>query len=100
MTREELAAAVKAHDGGTAVCCHVQPNASKTAPDGMYGEELKIKLKTPPVDGKANQELCRYFAQIFDLPGSRVRLLSGLTSRRKRILIPVDPETFFRKLSS
>ena len=99
MTRAELAPAVTAQAGGSSVCCHVQPNASRTALAGMYGEELKITLKTPPVDGKANRELCRYFADLFDLPGSRVRLLSGLISRRKRVFIPVDPETVLQKLS-
>ena len=66
----------------------------------MYGEELKITLKTPPVDGKANKELCRFFADEFGLPGSSVLLISGQTSRRKRVLIPVDREIFLRKYSS
>lgn len=100
MTRDELIPAVKAQQGGSVVCCHVQPNASKTAVVGMYGEELKVTLKTPPVDGKANKELCRFFADEFDLPASSVQLLSGQTSRRKRILIPVDCETFLRKFAS
>lgn len=99
MTRSELVPAVKGQDGGVVLSCHVQPNASKTAVAGMYGAELKITLKTPPVDGKANKELCRFFAELFDLPGSSVQLLSGQTSRRKRILIPVELETFLRKLS-
>lgn len=100
MTRSELIPAVKAMQGGSAVSCHVQPNASRTAIAGMYGEELKITLKTPPVDGKANKELCRFFADEFDLPAGRVQLLSGQTSRRKRILVPVDREIFLRKFTS
>lgn len=100
MTRDELSPAVKAQNGASAVSCHVQPNASRTAIAGMYGEELKITLKTPPVDGKANKELCRFFADEFGLPGSSVLLISGQTSRRKRVLIPVDREIFLRKYSS
>ena len=100
MTRAELLPAVKVHSGGIAVSCHVQPNASCTAAVGMYGEELKITLKTPPVDGRANQELCRFFAECFDLPGRSVQLLSGQTSRRKRVFVPVGPEIFLRKFSS
>ncbi len=100
MTRNELSPAVKAQQGTSVVSCHVQPNASKTAVVGMYGEELKVSLKTPPVDGKANKELCRFFADEFDLSAGRVQLLSGQTSRRKRILIPVDLETFLRKFTS
>ena len=100
MTRDELAPAVKAQNGASVVSCHVQPNASRTAVAGMYGEELKVTLKTPPVDGKANKELCRFFADEFGLSGSCVQLISGQTSRRKRVLIPVDREIFLRKFSS
>ena len=100
MTPAELAVAVKPHAGGSAVNCHVQPNASRTAPVGMYGDTLKISLKTPPVDGRANTELCRFFADLFGLPGSSVQLLSGQTSRRKRVFVPVTPEVFVRKFSS
>ncbi|MBO4632689.1 MAG: YggU family protein [Lentisphaeria bacterium] len=100
MTRDELFQAVQVQNGGISVSCHVQPNASRTAVTGMYGSELKISLKTPPVDGKANKELCRYFSELFDLPGSSVKLLSGPASRRKRIWIPLDPETFLRKFST
>ena len=100
MTLDELNPAVKAQQGGSVVSCHVQPNASKTAVVGMYGEELKVSLKTPPVDGKANKELCRFFAAEFDLPASSVQLLSGQTSRRKRVLVPVERETFLRKYAS
>ena len=100
MTRDELSPAVKAQNGASSVSCHVQPNASRTAIAGMYGEELKITLKTPPVDGKANKELCRFFADEFGLPGSSVLLISGQTSRRKRVLIPVGREIFLRKYSS
>ena len=100
MTRDELFPAVQMQSGGIAVSCHVQPNASRTAVTGMYGPELKVALKTPPVDGKANKELCRYFAERFGLPGSSVKLLSGPASRRKRIWLPLDPETFLRKISS
>ncbi len=100
MTRNELSPAVKAQQGTSVVSCHVQPNASKTAVVGMYGEELKVSLKTPPVDGKANKELCRFFADEFNVSAGSVQLLSGQTSRRKRVLIPVDREVFLRKYSS
>ena len=100
MTSSELAPAVKPQNGGVALSCHVQPNASQTAVVGMYGTELKVSLKTPPVDGKANKELCRFFADLFGVPGSSVQLLSGQTSRRKRIFIPVAPETFFQKMTA
>ncbi len=55
MNSDELSQALKSADGGVILSCHVQPNASRTAVSGMYGAELKIALKSPPVDGKANK---------------------------------------------
>lgn len=87
MTRDELAPAVKVSQSGTVIACHVQPNAARTAPAGMYGGELKVALKSPPVDGKANKELVETLADAFDLPKSMVVFKSGETSKTKRILL-------------
>ncbi|MDH5805378.1 MAG: DUF167 family protein, partial [Gemmatimonadota bacterium] len=35
---------------------HVQPRASKTEVVGLHGEAVKIRIKSPPVDGAANAE--------------------------------------------
>lgn len=54
---------------------------------GVRGEELKIRLTSPPVDGAANK-LCREFvADLFDVATSSVEILSGETSRHKRLRI-------------
>ena len=44
---------------------HIQPNATRTEFVGLHGEAIKIRLHAPPVDGKANQELCRFLADTF-----------------------------------
>ena len=49
----------------------------------MHGDALKIRLAAPPVDGKANEALVRFLADVLDLPKSAVILKSGQTSRRK-----------------
>ena len=66
---------------------HIQPKASQDALDGAYGERLKIRISAPPVDGKANEHLVRFLASLFDVPRRQVRLLSGESSRAKRIRI-------------
>ena len=48
---------------------------------------MKLTLKAPPVDGKANKELCRFFAEKCSLAKSAVSLVSGETSREKRVLL-------------
>lgn len=97
MTPTEPDAAVKTAPGGSIVFCRVQPNAGKTALAGRYGNSLKITLKSPPADGKANKELRRFFAELAEVPPSSVKLLSGLSSRDKRVFVPASPELLRRK---
>ncbi len=79
--------AFKATDDGVLLCCRVQPGASRSAIVGGYGDEIKIALQAPPVDGKANAALCRLLADWCKIPKGRVGLKSGLTSRSKVLAI-------------
>jgi uncharacterized protein (TIGR00251 family) len=66
---------------------HVQPRASKTEVAGRYGDAIRIRLKAPPVDGAANEELITFLAQRLGVARSAVRVRSGATGRRKRVQI-------------
>ena len=70
---------------GVLLTLHVIPNAPKTQIIGPHGDSLKIKIHAPPVDGKANQEIICFFAELFKIPKSRVILVSGETSKAKRL---------------
>jgi uncharacterized protein (TIGR00251 family) len=61
----------------------VHPRARRTALAGRLGDAWKLALAAPPVDGKANQECVRFFAELAGVPKSRVRIVTGATSRRK-----------------
>ncbi|HEY3308993.1 MAG TPA: DUF167 family protein [Desulfuromonadaceae bacterium] len=66
---------------------HIQPRASKNELCGVQENALKIRLTSPPVDGAANK-LCREFlAELFKVPKSAVEIISGETSRHKRVRI-------------
>lgn len=65
----------------------ISPNAKKTEFVGEYGEALKLKIKAPPVDGKANEEIIRFLCVIFSVARSQVTLLRGETSKRKTVCI-------------
>ena len=65
----------------------VQPGASKDRVVGRIGDEWKLTLKAPPVEGRANRACLHFLARILGVPRSRVRLVHGQTSRRKRIEI-------------
>lgn len=54
---------------------------------GWLGEALKIKVKAPPVDGRANVALCEFLAGRLGLPRRAVTVRRGETSRQKLIAI-------------
>ena len=63
------------------------PNAARSEIVGWMGDTLKLRLKAPPVDGKANTELCRFLAATLGLPKSAVSLATGGSAREKRVRI-------------
>jgi len=65
----------------------VQPRASRDEIAGPRGERLKIRLTAPPVDGKANQHLLKYLANLCGVRRNQVQLISGANGRNKRIAI-------------
>ena len=75
----------RAADGSLVVSLHIQPGAKETEIAGLHGEALKIRLAAPPVDGKANAALVAFLAKTCGVPRSAVALVSGETSRSKRV---------------
>ena len=57
---------------GILIHIKAQPKASKIQVSGLYGDQIKIRLAAPPVDGKANEELLRFLAK-----GHRGRIVSS-----------------------
>ena len=75
-------------DHGVAIHLLVQPRASKNEVIGAQGEELKIRLTSPPVEGAANRLCCEFIAKKLGLAKSAVILETGETSRHKRLFLP------------
>ena len=48
---------------------------------------IKIYLNSPPADGKANEELTKLFSKRLKVAKSKIKIISGLKSRKKSILI-------------
>lgn len=69
----------------------VQPGAKKTAITGIYGEgeaaAVKLSLSAPPIDGRANEAVIDFFAELLGVPKRRVCILFGETSRSKVIQV-------------
>jgi len=77
----------RAADGSVILTLHIQPGAKKTEITGLHGEALKIRLAAPPVDGKANAALIAFLAKACGVSKSSVELVSGDTSRAKRVRV-------------
>ncbi len=74
-------------DGSLLLRLHVQPRAAGNGLVGLQGDALKLRLTTPPVDGKANKAVLAYLAKAFNLPKSALAIRSGQQSRSKAVLI-------------
>lgn len=68
----------------------IQPNAKKNEVVGNYSDALKIKIKAPPIDSKANQELIRFLSEILKISKSQVSVCHGETSKNKLIQLDVE----------
>lgn len=66
---------------------HVQPGASRSEFAGKHGERVKIRLAARAVDGKANEALIEFLALHYGVPKRNVRIVAGLKSRQKRVVI-------------
>ena len=72
-------------EGGVIFPVRVQPRASKDEIAGVMGGMLKVRLRAPALEGRANDALCEYLAELLKTPKAAVRILSGHHSRRKRV---------------
>ena len=72
---------------GVVLNVRAQPRSSRSGVDGVIGDALKVRIRSAPVDGKANKELVETLADAFSLPKSRVSFVGGETSKSKRILL-------------
>ena len=65
----------------------VHPNANKERIEKIDGNHYSVWVKEPPVKGKANQAIINVLAEYFKIAPSRVKIVSGYTSRQKTIEI-------------
>jgi uncharacterized protein (TIGR00251 family) len=45
----------------------------------------KVRLRTPALEGRANEALCEFLAELLKTPKAAVRILSGHQNRSKRV---------------
>jgi uncharacterized protein (TIGR00251 family) len=80
---------VRVHPDGAVVAVRAVPGASRSAVVGLHGDELKVRVCSPPVDGRANEEVCAVLAEALGLRPREVQLLQGHSARSKVVLVPL-----------
>ena len=79
--------AVTLCDDGLVLRLYIQPKASRDAIVGVHGDELKVAITAPPVDGQANAHLVKYLAKQFKVAKSQVIIEEGELGRHKQVKI-------------
>ena len=74
------------------ISIHITPKSARNQIIGWAigadeRKELKIKIAAPPEDGKANAELIKFLSKEWKIPKSSLEIVSGETSRHKRLKI-------------
>jgi hypothetical protein len=65
----------------------VQPRAARDEFAGLHGSRVRVRLRAPPVDGRANAALIAFLADACGVPRARVSVEHGLAGRDKRVRI-------------
>ena len=74
----------------------LSPRSSKNEIVGFEGDNLKVKVKSPPVDGLANRDLIKLMAKRLNLSKGKIEIISGHTSRLKALKFHgINKEDFF-----
>ena len=90
---------VTAARDGAYVNVHVQPGARFSRIVGRHGDALKVSVREPPADGRANAAVARLLALWLGVAAENITLVAGQTSRRKRFFI-ADPTAAERAVES
>ncbi|MBL4828341.1 MAG: YggU family protein [Aliivibrio sp.] len=66
---------------------YIQPKSSRDQIVGLHGDELKIAITAPPIDGKANGHLTKYLAKQFKVAKSKIVIEKGELGRHKQVRV-------------
>jgi uncharacterized protein (TIGR00251 family) len=70
---------IMSRGGAVVFQVRVQPRASRDEITGVVDGALKVRLRAPALEDRANAALCEYLAELLKTPKSAVRILSGRT---------------------
>jgi uncharacterized protein len=74
-------------EGAVVLRVHAQPGVTHPGIAGTHGDAVKVRVDAPAERGRANAALEQLLATVFDVPRTSVAVVSGATSRAKRVRI-------------
>lgn len=77
----------KENPDGIVISIRIQPRAKKIGINGTHDGALKIGVNSPPIDGRANEELTALLAELLDVPKRSISIINGELARDKKVLI-------------
>jgi len=83
---------------GVAFWIHVTPRARRVSVGGCRGDALRLSVKEPPVEGRANEACAEALAEALGLRRAAVSLDPGARGRRKRVRVEGDGANLERRL--
>jgi uncharacterized protein (TIGR00251 family) len=101
ITEEDAARLLAPAGRGSILRVHLQPGSRSEGAGGVHGDALKISVRAPAQDGRANQALLALLARRLGVPLASLSLVSGWASRQKRVLFEGLPtDELARRLAS
>ena len=82
---------VDATDSGIAFSIHVTPRSSRPRIGGLHDGALRVAVREPPVDGRANAACAESIARALGVARRSVRIPPDAKGRRKRAEVDGDP---------
>jgi len=74
-------------EGSVTFFVRVQPRAKRDAVIAELGDALKVALRAPAIEGRANDACIAFLAEFLKVPRASVTIASGQSSRRKLIRV-------------
>ncbi|MBW1708712.1 MAG: YggU family protein [Deltaproteobacteria bacterium] len=83
MSEKEDVIYLKKERDGVRLKVHLSPRSFNEGVGGIHGDALQIKVKAPPVKGRANEALIKLLARRLGVAKNKITIRSGNTSRTK-----------------
>ena len=93
----DVSDATRTVDGGLEVDVSVSPRSDRSGTEGVdeWRKRLIVRVKAPPLDGRANKEVENLFRKV---TGCKSEIVRGQTSRQKTVLVIGNREEILESL--